>query len=71
MKKQFKSHAKALKVKLFNAQLRRKNIKGFKPTVALANNWFHILNRGMFNSKLSICPIYVKKLHHDWGRCIF
>ena len=36
MKKQFKSHAKALKVKLFNAQLRRKNIKGFKPTVALA-----------------------------------
>ena len=70
MKKQFKSHAKALKVKLFNAQLRRKNIKGFKPTVALANNWFHILNRGMFNSKLSMCPIYVKKLHHDWGRCI-
>ena len=61
---------KQLKVKLENTLTRHKNIVGFKPTEQQAYQWFRIINRGLFNSRLPMIPIYVKKLHKDWGRCV-
>ena len=61
---------KQLKVKLENTATRYKNTKGFRPTPEQSYRWFKIINRGLFNSRLPITPIYVRKLHKDWGRCV-
>ena len=61
---------KQLKVKLENTATRYKNLTGFKPTEQQAYHWFRVLNRSLFNSRLPMVPIYVKKLHKDWGRCV-
>tara|TARA_Y100000992_G_C20929340_1_gene333712 strand:+ start:41 stop:520 length:480 start_codon:yes stop_codon:yes gene_type:complete len=61
---------KQLKIKLQNTLVRYKNTVGFKPTEQQAYHWFRIINRGLFNSRLPIVPIQIKKLHHDWGRCV-
>ena len=60
---------KQLKIKLENTLTRRKNITGFKPTDQQAYHWFKIINRGLFNSRLPMVPIIVKRLMGDWGRC--
>ena len=69
IKKKKYSQRKALKIKLENTLTRRKNITGFKPTEQQTYHWFKIINKGLFNSRLPIVPIYVKKLVGDWGRC--
>ena len=61
---------KQLKIKLQNTLVRYKNTVGFKPTDQQAYHWFRIINRGLFNSRLPMVPIQIKKLHHDWGRCV-
>ena len=61
---------KQLKIKLQNTLVRYKNKVGFKPTEHQAYHWFRIINRGLFNNRLPIVPIRIKKLHHDWGRCV-
>ncbi len=61
---------KQFKVKLENTLTRHKNIAGFKPTEQQMYHWFKVINRGLFNSRLPIVPLYVKKLHQDWGRCV-
>jgi|TARA_B110000285_G_scaffold155377_1_gene173359 hypothetical protein len=68
-KKKTYSRRKVLKIKLENTLTRRKNIVGFKPTEQQAYHWFRIINKGLFNSRLPIVPICVKKLVGDWGRC--
>ena len=61
---------KQLKVKLENTAARYKNTKGFKPTEHQAYQWFRYINRALFNNRLPMVPISVKKLHKDWGRCV-
>ena len=61
---------KQLKIKLQNTLVRYKNKVGFKPTEHQAYHWFRIINRGLFNGRLPMVPIHVKKLHKDWGRCV-
>ena len=61
---------KQLKIKLQNTLVRYKNKVGFKPTEHQAYHWFRIINRGLFNNRLPMVPIRIKKLHHDWGRCV-
>ena len=61
---------KQLKVKLENTATRYKNTVGFKPTQKQAYQWFRYINRCLFNSRLPMVEIQVKKLHKDWGRCV-
>ena len=61
---------KQLKVKLENTLTRHKNIAGFKPTNQQVYHWFKVINRGLFNGRLPMVPMYIKKLHKDWGRCV-
>ena len=61
---------KQLKVKLENTLIRHKNTVGFKPTEQQAYHWFNVINRGLFNGRLPRVPMYIKKLHKDWGRCV-
>ena len=61
---------KQLKVRLENTQTRHKNIVDFRPTEQQAYHWFRIINKGLFNSRLPMVPLLVKRLHCDWGRCV-
>ena len=61
---------KQLKVKLENTATRYKNTIGFKPTEQQAYQWFRYINRALFNSRLPMVHIQVRKLHNDWGRCV-
>ncbi len=61
---------KLLKVKLENTATRYKNTVGFKPTEQQAYNWFRYLNKMLFNSRLPMVRIHIRKLHKDWGRCV-
>ena len=61
---------KQLKVRLENTLTRHKNTVGFRPTQEQAYHWFRIINKGLFNSRLPMVPLYIKKLHKDWGRCV-
>ena len=61
---------KQLKVKLQNTATRYKNKVGYKPTAVQAYHWFRVINRGLFNSRLPMVDITIRKLHKDWGRCV-
>ena len=61
---------KQLKVKLENTATRYKNQRGFKPTEQQAYQWFRHINKCLFNSRLPMVPLHVRKLHKDWGRCV-
>ena len=61
---------KQLKIKLENTLTRHKNTVGFKPTREQCYHWFKVINRGLFNGRLPMVPLYIKKLHKDWGRCV-
>ena len=54
---------KQLKVKLENTAARYKNAKGFKPTQQQAYQWFRYINRALFNSRLPIVEIQIKKFN--------
>lgn len=61
---------KQLKVKLENTATRYKNKNGFRPTEQQAFQWFRYINRALFNSRLPMVPLHIRKLHKDWGRCV-
>ena len=70
MFKTSKSQKKSFKRQL-NKNLVEKAEKGaFKPSVQSCIYWFHKLNHLLFNGKLGRVHIEVRKLHHDWGRCV-
>ena len=60
---------KKLKIRLENTMIRRKDIRGFRPTDSLATYWFNHLNTGLFGGKLPKVPMYFKRMPDDWGRC--
>ena len=61
---------KLLKIRLENTETRYKNKKGFRPTEQQAYQWFRYINRALFNSRLPMVPLHIRKLHKDWGRCV-
>ena len=63
---QRKSFKRQLKTKLTETA----DIGNFYPTNRVAAYWFSRLNALLFGNRLGRVYIEVKKLHHDWGRCI-
>ena len=61
---------KQLKVALENTAVRYKNTVGFRPTEQQAYHWFKVINRGLFNGRLPMVSLQIKRLHKDWGRCV-
>ena len=70
MKKKVKNTKKVFKFRVKNALKRRENVKAYKPTLQVAQSWFRTLNRGLFKGRLVEPEMQVKRLAHDWGRCI-
>ena len=70
MKKQKQNTRKSYKRQLKNKLSETANLEYFKPTTPMAVYWFRRLNYLLFNGKLGRVHIEVKKLHHDWGRCV-
>jgi|TARA_B100001769_G_scaffold270191_1_gene261088 hypothetical protein len=63
---QRKSFKRQLKTKLTETA----DVGNFYPTNRVAAYWFSRLNALLFANRLGRVYIEVKKLHHDWGRCI-
>ena len=63
---QRKSFKRQLKTKLSETA----NVGAFYPTPRMAAYWFGKLNTLLFGNRLGRVYIRVKKLHHDWGRCV-
>jgi hypothetical protein len=71
-KKQRKMSVKAVKKVRFQvkqALVKRADVKNFKPTVAQAQSWFNILNKGIFNSRLTMPEMELRRLKDCWGQC--
>ena len=48
----------------------KESVTAFRPTPQIAAHWFRKLNQMLFGNRLRGVEIRIKKLHHDWGRCI-
>ena len=70
MKKKCKNTKKVFRFRVKNALKKREHIKAYRPTLPVAQSWFRTLNRGLFNGRLVEPDMCVKRLAHDWGRCI-
>lgn len=70
MKKKVKNTKKVFKFRVKNALKRRQHVKAYKPTLPVAQSWFRTLNRGLFKGRLVEPDMVIKRLAHDWGRCI-
>ncbi len=64
------SKHKSLKRQLKKTLTERASVTAFKPTNFTAAHWFGKLNAALFGGRLGRVHIIVKKLHHDWGRCV-
>lgn len=61
---------KKVRYQVKQALVKRAGVKNFKPTVAQAQSWFNILNRGLFNSRLTLPEIKLRRLTDCYGQCI-
>tara|TARA_Y100000816_G_C25999026_1_gene521913 strand:+ start:537 stop:1013 length:477 start_codon:yes stop_codon:yes gene_type:complete len=48
----------------------KESVTAFRPTPQTAAHWFRKLNQMLFGNRLRGVEIRIKKLHHDWGRCV-
>ena len=55
------------KTRLKKALIKRKGIKNYEPTEQVAYRWFHILNRTLFENKLSPVKITVRRMKSCMG----
>jgi len=62
--------SKSLKRQLKDSLEFRQNIQGYHPTPMAVAHWFSKLNATLFGNRLGRVHIEIKKLHHDWGRCV-
>jgi hypothetical protein len=67
---QAKRLSKKVKLRVENALRKRKKIKDFYPSEAIAETWFRIFNRSIFDSKLPSVPIYITNCPGYWGQCV-
>ena len=70
MKKRVKNQRKTLKKQFKRILTVKEGLTGFKPTPVMAAHWFRKLNQMLFDNRLRGVEIRIKKLHHDWGRCV-
>jgi hypothetical protein len=70
MEKRTKNTRKSYKRQLKNKLSETADLTFYKPTNAIAVYWFRRLNHLLFNGRLGRVHIEVKRLHHDWGRCV-
>ena len=70
MSRILKSQRKTLKRQFKRTLSVKESVVGYKPTFMVAAHWYRRLNYLLFNNKLRGCEIQIKKLHHDWGRCV-
>tara|TARA_B100001057_G_C22282366_1_gene731288 strand:- start:102 stop:578 length:477 start_codon:yes stop_codon:yes gene_type:complete len=68
--KQRRTKKKTLKKQFERTLTVREGVTAYKPTPLVAAHWFRKLNQMLFNNRLSGVEIRIKKLHHDWGRCV-
>lgn len=52
------------------ALVKRSEIKNHRPTVAQAQAWFSILNKGIFNGMLDMPEIKVERMRGALGECV-
>lgn len=60
---------KKVRYQVKQALVKRADVKNFKPTVSQAQSWFNILNRGLFNSRLIMPKMELRRLKGCWGQC--
>ena len=73
MKKQKKARkhkTKTLKKQFKQVLTVKEDVKGYKPTPMVVLHWYRRLNQMLFSNRLPSVEIHIKKLHHDWGRCV-
>lgn len=61
---------KYYKQKIRKALDERGLLKNYRPTEAVVARWYHILNKSLFENKLKIVPIEVKRLKNTLGQVI-
>ena len=70
MKRKLNNQRKSFKRQLTTKLSETADNGAFRPTAKMAAYWFTRLNSLLFNGRLGRVYITVKKLHHDWGRCV-
>ena len=71
--KQRKISVKAVKkvrYQVKQALVKRADIKNHRPTIAQAQSWFNILNKGLFQNRLQMPSIELRQLTTCMGQCI-
>jgi len=61
---------KKVRSQVKQALVKRAGIKNHRPTIAQVQSWFNILNRGLFNSRLSMPEFELRRLADCSGQCI-
>lgn len=69
-KKAKKTSRKLVKLQVKKALEKRGAIKNHRPTVAQAQAWFNILNRGIFNESLEMPTIKIQRMRNAMGECV-
>ena len=70
MQKKIKNQRKSLKRQFKRTLSEKQGVTSFKPSPLVALHWFRRLNQLLFNNRLRGVEVRIKKLHHDWGRCV-
>ena len=71
--KQRKTAVKAttkVRYQVKQALVKRSDIKNHRPTVAQAQAWFGILNKGIFNGVLEMPEIRIERIRGALGECV-
>jgi hypothetical protein len=61
---------KKVRYRVKQALVKRAEVKDHRPTVPQIQSWFSILNKGLFEGKLVMPPIEIKKLRTCRAQCI-
>jgi hypothetical protein len=61
---------KKVRYQVKQALVKRADIKNFRPTIAQAQSWFNILNKGLFTNMLEMPEIRVERMRGALGECV-
>jgi len=61
---------KKVRYQVKQALVKRAGIKNHRPSVAQAQSWFNILNRGLFDGRLAMPPIELRRMRDCYGQCL-
>ena len=61
---------KKVRYQVKQALVKRAGIKNHRPSVAQAQSWFNILNRGLFDGRLVMPPIELRRMRDCYGQCL-